>query len=78
MNELKIEDLKKVKLDKDDVLVLCLKEMISENASNRIKKIISSVFPNNKLLILDGDSELKVVKDLKGSIDDSVEKFYPN
>lgn len=46
-----IEDLKKIKIDKDDVLFFRVKNM-SKELADETKKILDKMFPDNKIVIL--------------------------
>lgn len=48
-----IEDLKKVKIDKDDVLIVKYKHDGSSYPLERQTKILAKTFPNNKVLFID-------------------------
>ena len=60
--KIEIDDLKKVNLGPDDVLVLSMKKTIPERHAKAIGYIFKKIFPNNELIILEDGATLETVK----------------
>ena len=57
-----IEELKKVKIDPDDVLIVKSKESLFPTQREKIATTINKILPNNKIIVLDCDLELILAK----------------
>jgi len=62
MEDYKIESIKKVKLDKDDILVFSVKYQLPDTAYERLKKEIARITKHEKILILEDDMEVGIIK----------------
>lgn len=63
MDEIKIEDLQRVRLERGDVLLVKLKARVTDVEMARIKGIFEPFFPNNGVLIIsEDDAELSIVE----------------
>ena len=60
-HEITLEDVKRLRLEDGDVLAIRFSR-ISEDAARRLSASLKGTFPNNKILILEGDAELEVVE----------------
>lgn len=58
-----IEDLKKVKLDKDDVIILKVTHDVHKNHKEKLNSDFKRVFPNNYIVIIEKESiEFEIIK----------------
>lgn len=62
---IEIEDIKKISLKPDDVLIIKVKENLPTNKciewSKSIKELFNVIFPNNKIIILDSEVSLEII-----------------
>lgn len=56
-----IEEIRKVKLDSDDVLVLRLPFAITQEGAIKLRETVSAVFPGHKCFILDKGISLEIL-----------------
>jgi len=61
MDEIQLEDLRKVQLSPEDVIVLCVNRMVSDVERMLFGRTLRRVWPNNRSLVVDDDMELFVV-----------------
>ena len=59
---IEIEDIKRLSLKPDDVLMIRSKDKLSGFVKNELRKTLTSVFPDNKILIVDGGFDLSIVE----------------
>ena len=57
-----IKLIRKVNIKKDDVIILYSDEHISSIGVDKIKENVKKVFPDNKVVIMDGGLKLSVIK----------------
>ena len=60
--ELKIEDLQRVRLAPGDVLVVRYEGCIPSRMEMYLQGYLRGLFPNNEILVLDGNVELSVIE----------------
>lgn len=59
--EFKIEDIKRIHLNKDDVLKVKVNEHAPASICREMHEMLSSIFPNNKILIVNGNVEFEII-----------------
>lgn len=57
-----VGDLQKLALKPSDVLVLKMNGIISEEQAARLREFVASILPDQKMIILDGGTELGVLE----------------
>lgn len=57
------DDVKKMKLEKEDTLVLRFKPKISSIQADFVRREMKKLYPETKLLILDQDTDISVVSE---------------
>lgn len=60
--KIEIDDLKKVNLGPDDVLVFSIKDRIELEVAKKIYMYFKRSFPSNKMIILEDGATLEVIK----------------
>lgn len=61
-NEYKIEDIKRIHLNKNDVLKITVKEGMSADSCRALHKMLSDMFPDNKILTITKGVEFEIIE----------------
>lgn len=69
---IEIEDIKKVNLSKDDMVVLRFSQTLSSEQRDSIEKLTKARFPHNKVICLDGGASIDIVTPRADTINSTI------